>query len=319
MNNKHSSDAAPLPPLALIAGPTASGKSALALRLAELSGGVIINADASQLYADLRVLSARPSPEEDRRAPHRLFGVIDGANPCSAAEWAEMARREIAEAHAAGRLPILVGGTGLYIRTLLDGIAPVPPIDPDVRASVRALPVEESYAALSKVDPASAARLKPGDRQRIARALEVIQSTGVPIGEWQKRTEGGIGDHNRIVPLILLPPRPWLYARADARFAAMIERGAVEEVEKLIARRLDPALPVMRAIGVKEIAGWRAGTLDRAAMLAAAATATRQYAKRQYTWFSRQPPTHWPRRLLELDDASIDDLAIKLHQITLTH
>jgi len=319
MNKKHSSDAAPLPPLALIAGPTASGKSALALKLAELSGGVIINADASQIYADLRVLSARPSPEDEQRAPHRLFGVVDGAAPCSAAEWADMAKREIAEAHDTGRLPILVGGTGLYIRTLLDGIAPVPPIDPDVRASVRALPVEESYAALSKVDPASAARLKPGDSQRIARALEVIQSTGLPIGDWQQRTEGGIGDQVRIVPLILLPPRPWLYARADARFAAMIERGAVEEVEALVARRLDPALPVMRAIGVREIAAWGAGALDRAAMLAAAATATRQYAKRQYTWFSRQPPPHWPRQLLELDDAYANDLAIKLHQSALTH
>jgi len=319
MNKKHSSDAAPLPPLALIAGPTASGKSALALRLAELSDGVIINADASQLYADLRVLSARPSPEDEQRAPHRLFGVVDGAAPCSAAEWADMAKREIAAAHDTGRLPILVGGTGLYIRTLLEGIAPVPPIDPDVRASVRALPVEEGYAALSKVDPASAARLKPGDSQRIARALEVIQSTGLPIGDWQQRTEGGIGDQVRIVPLILLPPRPWLYARADARFAAMIERGAVEEVEALVARRLDPALPVMRAIGVREIAGWRAGALDHEGMLMAAATATRQYAKRQYTWFSRQPPTQWPRQLLELDDAYANDLAIKLHQSALTH
>ena len=319
MNKKHSSDAAPLPPLALIAGPTASGKSALALKLAELSGGVIINADASQLYADLRVLTARPSPEEEQRVPHRLFGMVDGAAPCSAAEWAEMAKHEIAAAHTQGRLPILVGGTGLYLRTLLDGIAPVPPIDPDIRAGIRALPVDASYAALSEADPGSAARLKPRDSQRIARALEVVQSTGHPIGDWQKRTEGGIGNDVRVVPLLLLPPRPWLYARADARFAAMIEGGAIEEVDALVARGLDSALPVMRAIGVREIAAWRAGTLDRAAMLAAAATATRRYAKRQFTWFAHQPPTAWPRVSEELDNAMIGELAIKLQYSALTH
>jgi tRNA dimethylallyltransferase len=319
MNKKHSSDAAPLPPLALIAGPTASGKSALALRLAELSGGVIINADASQLYADLRVLTARPSPEEEQRVPHRLFGVVDGAAPCSAAEWAEMAKHEIAAAHTQGRLPILVGGTGLYLRTLLDGIAPVPPIDPDIRAGIRALPVDASYAALSEADPVSAARLKPRDSQRIARALEVVQSTGHPIGDWQKRTEGGIGNDVRVVPLVLLPPRPWLYARADARFAAMIEGGAIEEVDALVARGLDSALPVMRAIGVREIAAWRVGACDRTAMLAAAALATRRYAKRQFTWFAHQPPAAWPRVSVELDNAMIGELAIKLQYSALTH
>jgi len=319
MNKKHSSDAAPLPPLALIAGPTASGKSALALKLAELSGGVIINADASQLYADLRVLTARPSREEEQRVPHRLFGVVDGAVPCSAAEWAEMAKREIAAAHTQGRLPILVGGTGLYLRTLLDGIAPVPPIDPDIRASIRALPVDASYAALSEADPVSAAKLKPRDSQRIARALEVVQSTGLPIGDWQQRTEGGIGNDIRVVPLVLLPPRPWLYARADARFAAMIEGGAIEEVDALVARGLDSALPVMRAIGVREIAAWRVGACDRMAMLAAAALATRRYAKRQFTWFAHQPPTTWPRVPVELDNAMIDELAIKLQYDALTH
>ena len=318
MNKNRSSDAAPLPPLALIAGPTASGKSALALRLAERTGGTIINADASQLYVDLRVLSARPSPEEEARASHRLFGVVDGATTCSAADWAAMAKREIAGCHQAGTLPILVGGTGLYIRTLLDGIAPVPDIDEAARAEVRRLPIEDAYHALGIADPEAAARLRPGDRQRIARALEVVRSTGTPLHEWQKRTEGGIGGSVRLAPLILLPPREWLYARADARFATMLDEGAIAEVDALVTRRLDPALPVMRAIGVREIADWRSGEINRETMLTTAATATRQYAKRQYTWFSRQPPTEWMRHILQLDADIIDELAIKLHYMALT-
>jgi tRNA dimethylallyltransferase len=319
MNKSHSSDAAPLPPVALIAGPTASGKSALALKLAELAGGVVINTDASQLYRDLRILTARPSAEEETRAPHRLFGMIDGAKPCSAAEWAALARHEISAAHDQGKLPILVGGTGLYIRTLIEGIAPVPSIMPAVRDEVRALPVTESHKALQVADPESAARLRPTDTQRIARALEVIRSTGIPIGEWQRRTEGGIGASVRIVPAVLLPPRDWLYARADSRFTTMIEQGAIGEVEALMARGLDPALPVMRAIGVREIAAWQRGEIDRDAMMIAAATATRQYAKRQYTWFSRQLPTGWKRVIETFDNEIIHELAIKLRNFALTH
>lgn len=283
------------PRLALIAGPTASGKSALALELAERANGVIINADASQVYADLDVLSARPSAEEMARAPHRLFGFMDGAEACSAMRWAEEARREIATAHGAGKLPILVGGTGLYIRTLLDGIAPVPEIDTDIRAAVRALPVKEAYAALSVEDPAAAARLAPADSARIARALEVIRSTGRSILAWREQKEGGIGGQVALHPLILLPPRDWLTARCDARFEAMLEQGAVEEVKALLARGLSPELPVMRAIGVPEIAAWLAGNIPREEMVTRAQLATRQYAKRQYTWFSRQPPLDWPR------------------------
>lgn len=319
MNKFSSFDADGLPPLALIAGPTASGKSALALRLAEMSGGTIINADASQVYAELRILSARPSPAEEARAPHRLFGTVDGANPCSAADWAAMARTEIAAAHAAGSLPILVGGTGLYLRTLIDGIAPVPAIDPAIRAEIRALPVTETYRLLEQADPQAAARLRPSDTTRVARALEVVRSTGIPIGDWQQRLEGGIGCDVRLIPLILLPPRDWLYARADRRFEQMLEQGAVEEVDALTARGLDPALPVMRAIGVREIAAWRAGELDRSAMIEAAAKATRRYAKRQYTWFSHQPPEEWGRKIEQLDDKATSGLAIKLHQQALTH
>lgn len=304
--------------MALIAGPTASGKSALALRLAERTGGIVINADASQIYRDLRVLSARPSEAEEVRAPHRLFGVRDGALPCSAAEYAALAKAEIADARTQGRLPILVGGTGLYIRTLLDGIAPVPDIDPDIRADVRQLPVDEAYDALRREDPDAAGRLKPGDAQRIARALEVIRSTGVTLAEWQRRKEGGIGGEIRLVPLILLPPRDWLVARADARFEQMVENGAVDEVDRLMARGLAEGLPVMRAIGVREIAAWRAGEIERQEMIARAAIATRQYAKRQYTWFNNQPPPAWERHFQQLDEEGTSHMVIKLQQNALT-
>lgn len=283
------------PRLALIAGPTASGKSALALALAERANGVVINADASQVYADLNALSARPSAEEMARAPHRLFGFMDGAEACSAARWADEAKREITAAHAAGKLPILVGGTGLYIRTLLDGIAPVPEIDAAVRAEVRAMPLEQAFAALTREDAAAAARLAPADSARTMRALEVIRSTGRSILDWRAEKAGGIGEAVDLRPLILLPPREWLYARCNARFEAMLGQGAVEEVEALLARNLASDLPVMRAIGVPEIAGWLRGELTREVMIAQAQTATRQYAKRQYTWFSRQPPARWSR------------------------
>ena len=283
------------PRLALIAGPTASGKSALALALAEREGGTIINADSAQVYRDLGVVSARPSQEEEAHVPHRLYGTRDGAQACSAADWAADAKRAIAETHEEGRLPILVGGTGLYLRTLLDGIAPVPPIDPIVRAEVRALPVERSYPTLLKEDPEAAARLRPTDTSRVARALEVVRSTGRPLAEWQKEKAGGIAGDVTLLPLVLLPPRDWLYARCDRRFEAMMSDEGLAEVRRLLDRRLDPDLPVMRAIGVREIAGYLTGALGRDEALQAGRTATRQYAKRQYTWFSRQPPPDWPR------------------------
>lgn len=301
MSTEFSPDSAgPRPPLALIAGPTASGKSdlAVALALALKDSGrdaVVINADSAQLYADLAVLSARPDAAEMKGVAHRLFGAWDGAASCSAADWAQAARREIAQAHASGSVPILVGGTGLYIRTLLDGIAPVPEIAPAIRAEVRALPTVEAYAALVSEDPDRAAALSPNDSARIARALEVVRSTGAPLAHWQARREGGIADAVTLHPAILLPPRAALYERCDRRFARMIERGAVEEVRALLARNLDPALPVMKAIGVPELAAFLRGesTLDEAAQ--AASQATRNYAKRQYTWMRHQPPAAWPR------------------------
>lgn len=272
---------------------------------------MLINADASQVYADLAILSARPDAAETARAPHRLFGHVDGAEACSAARWAQEAEAEIAGAHAGGRLPILVGGTGLYIRTLIDGIAPVPDIDPDVRAAVRAMAVAQSHAALAREDPAAAARLNAADTTRVARALEVVRSTGRPLAHWQQRRTGGIGDRIALHPLLLLPDRAWLIDRCDARFDAMIDGGAVAEVEALLARGLHEDLPVMRAIGVRPIAEWLAGRIGREEMAARAKTDTRRYAKRQYTWFANQPPPDWRRASQHEYDDEIDKLEIK--------
>ncbi len=264
----------------------------------------IVNADSAQVYADLRVLSARPSEEEMAGIPHRLFGAWDGATSCSAADWADAAKAAIARLHEAGTVPVLVGGTGLYLRTLINGIAPIPAIDPRIREQVRALPQGEARAALEVEDPASAARLAPADTTRTARALEVVRSTGRPIAHWQAQTTGGIGDQVALHPLVLLPNRDWLYERCDRRFALMLERGAVEEVEALLVRNLDPDLPVMRAIGVREIGAWLQGELSRGEMIAAGQLATRQYAKRQYTWFRNQPPDDWPH--VESENCDID-------------
>lgn len=281
--------------MALITGPTASGKSSLALSLAESRGGIIINADASQVYRDLRLLSARPSHEEERRAEHRLFGYLDGAIACSAAMWAADAKAEIGRAHGAGRLPILVGGTGLYLRTLIDGIAPIPGIDPGIRQSVREMATHDAYDALLREDPAIAARLKPADRTRIGRALEVIRSTGRSILTWREDRTGGIGDEINLRAVVLIPDREWLYERCDRRFDEMIACGATGEVAALLARGLSPSLPVMRAIGVPELAAYVRGETDLETAAAAARQATRNYAKRQLTWFRNQPPESWSR------------------------
>jgi tRNA dimethylallyltransferase len=295
----------PRPPLALIAGPTASGKSALALALAGRTGGEIVNADASQVYRDLRIVSARPRADEEARAPHHLFGHVDGAEVMSAARWAGEAKGAVAAIQARGRLPVLVGGTGLYLRTLLDGIAPVPEIDPAVRAVVRAMPVAEAHAALAHEDAAAATRLAPADTTRVARALEVVRSTGRSLAAWQSAREGGIGAAVTLHPLILLPDRAWLTGRIDARAELMLEAGGIEEVAALLARGLPDDAPVLRAIGVPEIAAMLRGAASRAETLVALQTATRRYAKRQYTWFRNQPPDAWRR----WSDAPEDALA----------
>ena len=277
----------------------------MALEYAQQIGGVIVNADSAQIYSGIPVLSASPTVDELIRVEHRLYGVLDGVVPCSAADWAEMAKREIADIHASGRTPILVGGTGLYLRTLLDGIAPVPAIDPEVRKRVREAAVEENRQKLETLDPEAAARLKPGDTARICRALEVILSTGRTLAEWQQQREGGIADQVELRPLILLPPRDWLYARCDKRFTLMFDGGAIAEVEALLARGVNPNLPITRAIGVPAIAAYLRGDLTREHAIAAGSQATRRYAKRQYTWFAHQPPAEWPRFREPLDETTV--------------
>ncbi len=271
---------------------------------------MIVNADSAQVYADLQVLSARPTEDEMEGVEHRLFGAWDGAEACSAAAWAARAKAEIAACHAEGAVPILVGGTGLYLKVLLEGIAPIPEIDPAVRATVRAMDEAAAYKLLQIEDPLRAAELDPGDRQRIARALEVKRSTGVTLADWQMAKAGGLGDEVTLYPLIVMPDRAWLYERCDRRFAAMLEAGAIEEVAALLARELDPALPVMRAIGVPEIAACLAGEIDPETMVAAGSQATRNYAKRQFTWFRRQPPPEWPRVPLGTGN---EDIAVEDH------
>ncbi|MFC0685960.1 tRNA (adenosine(37)-N6)-dimethylallyltransferase MiaA [Novosphingobium clariflavum] len=310
------------PPLALIAGPTASGKSDCAVRLGqelERRGrrAVVVNADSSQVYADLAVLSARPLPDEMGGIEHRLFGAWDGATSCSAADWAKAARETIATIHAEGAVPILVGGTGLYIRTLLDGIAPVPEIETSVREAVRALPVSEAYAALRIEDPERAARLAPADSARIARALEVVRSTGKPLAHWQAELTGGIAHTVSLFPVVLLPERQALYRRCDLRFDRMIERGALGEVDALLARNLDPDLPVMRAIGVPELAGVVRGEWDLDHAIARGSQATRNYAKRQFTWLRHQPPQEWVRLEYEnFDQKSLEDRLFQVMGLT---
>ncbi len=306
------------PPLVVIAGPTASGKSALAMRLAEKSGGVIINADSAQVYRELRVLSARPSVEEEAEVPHRLFGYRTGAMSCSAADWADDAKQAIADCHRAGQLPILVGGTGMYIRTLLDGIAPVPDIDPLVRERVRAMPVADSYAALLIEDPIMAARLRPSDTTRIARALEVVRSSGRSLAAFQAETQGGIADAVRVTGMILLPPRDWLHQRINLRFEQMCDQGALDEVRALLALHLPPLAPVMKAIGVPELARFLSGEIDLATAIDLGQAATRQYAKRQYAWFRHQPPAQWLRCLAQLDEGEMASNVILLQKHALT-
>jgi len=285
------------PRIWLIAGPTASGKSALALRLAELADGEIVNADALQLYADLRVLTARPSLEEEARAPHHLFGVADAADGWSTGRWLRAALQALEDIAARGRTAIVAGGTGLYFHALTQGLADIPPIPAEIRRRTA-----EDYEAmgeaafrtrLATADPAAEARIAPNDRQRLARAWEVFAATGVALSDWQARTQAPLpADAWRAVALE--PPREVLYARCDARLHAMVAEGALEEVAALIARGLDPALPAMKAVGVRELAAHIRGEADLEAAIAAAQMETRRYAKRQLTW-QRNQAGGWPR------------------------
>ena len=278
----------------LIAGPTASGKSALALALAERFGGTVINTDSMQVYRDLRIITARPTPEEEARVPHRLYGHVDAAVNFSAGSWVSDAAAVLAEARAQNRLPIFVGGSGLYFKALTRGLSAVPPIPPEIRDDVRARlerdGVEGLHAKLAQRDPASAQRLKPRDRTRIARALEVFEATGRSLTDWHREGLPALLPPGQFRALFLAPEREALYARIDARFDAMLGAGALEEVAALAARKLDPLLPAMKAHGVPALIRHLAGeiTLEEAAAIGRADT--RHYAKRQFTWFRHQLP-----------------------------
>ncbi|MFA7264575.1 MAG: tRNA (adenosine(37)-N6)-dimethylallyltransferase MiaA [Caulobacter sp.] len=281
----------------LIVGPTASGKSALALRAARALDGEIVNADALQLYADLRVLSARPSEEEQDGVPHHLFGVADGADGWSVGRWLRAASPLIADIRARGRTPVVVGGTGLYFKALTEGLADVPPTPAAVRQGVTSLfdtlGEDRFRALLASADPDAARRIAPGDRLRLQRAMEVLEATGRPLSAWQADTAPALEpDAWRAVAIV--PDRADLYARCDARFDAMLAAGALDEVRALLARGLAPLLPVMKAVGVRELAAHLAGETPLVQAAELARQETRRYAKRQLTWLRNQTPD-WPR------------------------
>ena len=277
-------------PVVIVAGPTASGKSAMALELAGARGGTIINADSQQIYRDLRILSARPDAAAMARAPHRLYGFLDAAQRGSVALWRERALTEIATAHQAGSLPFLVGGTGLYLRALQRGLASVPAIPAAIRDEAAALYDQIGGAAfrerLAELDPAAAGRLPPGDRQRLLRAWEVVCATGKPLGEWQRR--GVQPEAFRSATILIMPPREALYAACDRRFEAMIAAGAIDEAKALMDRGLAPDRPAMKGVGVPELMRHLRGEIPLEEAVALAQRATRRYAKRQMTWFRHQ-------------------------------
>jgi len=278
----------------LIAGPTASGKSALAIRLAEATGGVVVNADSMQVYRDLRVITARPTVEEEGQVPHRLFGHIDGAENYSVGRWVEDAKALIAELQGQGRLPIFTGGTGMYFKALLRGLSDIPAVPEEVRAKVRAqaegFSPQELHARLTALDPATAAGLRPSDPQRILRALEVFEATGEPLVSFQSRPGTPILDPATSRAFFLAPERPLLKARIDARFVTMMNEGALAEVETLAGRGLDPALPVMRAHGVPGLIDYLRGASTLEAAIERGQRDTRAYSKRQFTFMRHQLP-----------------------------
>ena len=280
------------PPLVtLIAGPTASGKSALALKMARKTGAVIINADSQQLYADLRILTARPSPEDEAQAEHRLYGVADAAEAWSVGKWSRAALAILAELRAENRPAILVGGTGLYFTALTRGLADIPPVASAVRDQVEADFLVQGEALfrtrLAEIDPAAAQAIEAGDRQRLVRAMSVHAATGRPLTAWKSQTQPLLAPESW-TGLVIEPDRQVLYADCDRRADLMVENGALDEVRRLVARDLSPALPAMKAVGVRELAACVSGALDREAAVAALKQATRNYAKRQLTWFRNQ-------------------------------
>ncbi|WP_022724181.1 tRNA (adenosine(37)-N6)-dimethylallyltransferase MiaA [Rhodopseudomonas sp. B29] len=288
------------PAAVLIAGPTASGKSALALRLAQARDGVVINCDSMQVYRDLRIITARPTPEDEAAAPHALYGTVDAAVNFSAGAFVEAAAGALNEARSTGRLPIFIGGTGLYFKALTRGLSAVPPVPDAMRDEVRARldrdGVQALHAELGLHDPEAAARLAPADRTRVARALEVVLATGKPLAQWHERGTPPLLPPVRVSAVFLAADRDTLYARIDARFAAMLQAGALEEVAALAERRLDPLLPAMKAHGVPAVMRYLRGEISLEEAAAIGAADTRHYAKRQFTWFRHQlPEFRWVR------------------------
>jgi tRNA dimethylallyltransferase len=287
----------PVPLAVLIAGPTSSGKSALALALAERRRGLIVNTDSMQVYRDLRIITARPTAQEEACVPHRLYGHVDAALNYSVGRFLADARDALAEAERTQRVPVFVGGTGLYFKALTHGLSAVPPIPGEVRAAIRAKLAAEGPAALhaelARRDAASAARLKSGDRVRIARALEVIEATGRPLGDWRRERTRPVIEAVRLAKVFLAPARAALYAGIDARFDRMLAAGALDEVRALAARGLDPLLPAMKAHGVPWLIRHLRGELSLAEAADRAKLDTRHYAKRQFTWFRHQL-ADWP-------------------------
>ena len=279
-------------PIVIVAGPTASGKSALAVDLAEIFSGSVINADSMQVYAELRVVTARPDAAAEARVPHRLFGVLPAMEPCSAGCWLEMATVAIAEARADGRLPIVVGGTGMYLKVLMEGLAPVPKIPEPIRAEARARHAELGgdalRDALAELDPAAAKRLPAADGQRLIRAYEVVRATGRPLAEWQNERPPGPSVPGRFITIALEPTRDTLYQAAECRFDAIMAAGALDEVGALAALHLDPELPIVKALGVPELSRHLSGELTLEEATAKAKQATRNFAKRQLTWLRQQ-------------------------------
>jgi len=274
----------------LIAGPTASGKSALALAVAERYGGEIVNADSMQVYADMRVLTARPPAEDEARVPHHLYGVLSPSEPCSAGKWSRLALDVIRDIEARGRVPVVVGGTGLYFRTLVEGLSPIPAVADDVRAAVRAEVAaagEGAHALLVAVDPVLAEVIRPSDKQRIARGIEVARGTGKPLSQWHLEPPRPLIT-GRLGKFVLAPEREWLRARCDLRFDLMVEGGALDEVRHMAGLGLDAALPSMKALGLRPLAQYVLGNIDLSEAVEQGKAETRAYAKRQETWFRTQ-------------------------------
>jgi tRNA dimethylallyltransferase len=302
----------------LICGPTASGKSALALELAREFGGVIINADSMQVYAELSIITNRPTPADEACAPHRLYGFRPAREPYSAALWLGDVRAALDEAKREGRLPVIVGGTGLYFKALTEGLSDIPDIPEEIRARYRLLaqeePPEALHAELLRRDPKTAARLRPTDPQRIVRALEVLEATGRPLAEWQAEKQPPILPLAQTFPLAVQAERAELYRRCDARFDAMIAGGAIDEARAMAALALGPALPAMRAVGLPPLIAYARGEIVFEEAAERAKTSTRNYAKRQTTWINSNFRT-WKPYLQKEKERTKRDLTIFLQNV----